>query len=386
MKKDDEKQVKEGIKILKATAARLDEREKKLKSSPAVQLTYIKWKYDKIRNLEESMQFRQYCRRRWVGIKGIQGVGGPDDINTNKKLQKYTKEWYQNQLNRKTTPLDRKKASDKEPNAKSGVDGIRNKIKSRLNIVLGIEENEPKLRVKSEYPAQNAKLLRETSIVTPENMAFFELLLSLKTESVRSLVQSIEDQKIKIDYEKIFVDDFSELDKFEADDFDDNNIYEEFDPSGTTALFDFFQKAVIRGIRSLGDNEKLGFTKVAMESRLESLNISDEEYEFTNQPYQISKSMELIGDIYELMCDCEMLYPQSFGSYQIIYEEMEKKLEECKGQLERRKEKLDEIRCIKEGENYKLRKNIINGKERQTSETLLIFMIKSVSEVFVLYG
>lgn len=53
------------------------------------------------------------------------------------------------------------------------------------------------------------------------------------------------------------------------------------------------------------------------------------------------------------MCDCEMLYPQSFGSYQIIYEEMEKKLEECKGQLERRKEKLDEIRCIKEGENYK---------------------------------
>jgi hypothetical protein len=28
MKKDDEKQVKEGIKILKATAARLDEREK----------------------------------------------------------------------------------------------------------------------------------------------------------------------------------------------------------------------------------------------------------------------------------------------------------------------------------------------------------------------
>lgn len=94
MKKDDEKQVKEGIKILKATAARLDEREKKLKSSPAVQLTYIKWKYDKIRNLEESMQFRQYCRRRWVGIKGIQGVGGPDDINTNKKLQKYTKEWY----------------------------------------------------------------------------------------------------------------------------------------------------------------------------------------------------------------------------------------------------------------------------------------------------
>ena len=246
MKKDDEKQVKEGIKILKATAARLDEREKKLKSSPAVQLTYIKWKYDKIRNLEESMQFRQYCRRRWVGIKGIQGVGGPDDINTNKKLQKYTKEWYQNQLNRKTTPLDRKKASDKEPNAKSGVDGIRNKIKSRLNIVLGIEENEPKLRIKSEYPAQNAKLIRETSIVTPENMAFFELLLSLKTESVRSLVQSIEDQKIKIDYEKIFVDDFSELDKFEADDFDDNNIYEEFDPSGTTALFDFFQKAVIR--------------------------------------------------------------------------------------------------------------------------------------------
>lgn len=110
---------------------------------------------------------------------------------------------------------------------------------------------------------------------------------------------------------------------------------------------------MIRGIRSLGDNEKLGFTKVAMESRLESLNISDEEYEFTNQPYQISKSMELIGDIYELMCDCEMLYPQSFGSYQIIYEEMEKKLEECKGQLERRKEKLDEIRCIKEGENYK---------------------------------
>lgn len=168
-------------------------------------------------------------------------------------------------------------------------------------------------------------------------MGFFELLLSLKTESVRSLVQSIEDQKIKIDYNKIFVDDFSELDKFEADDFDDNNIYEEFDPSGTTALFDFFQKAVIRGIRSLGDNEKLGFTKVAMESRLESLNISDEEYEFTNQPYQISKSMELIGDIYELMCDCEMLYPQSFGSYQIIYEEMEKKLEECKGQLERRK-------------------------------------------------
>lgn len=218
---------------------------------------------------------------------------------------------------------------------------------------MGIEENEPKLRIKSEYPAQNAKLLRETSIVTPENMAFFELLLSLKTESVRSLVQSIEDQKIKIDYEKIFVDDFSELDKFEADDFDDNNIYEEFDPSGTTALFYFFQKAVIRGIRSLGDNEKLGFTKVAMESRLESLNISDEEYEFTNQPYQISKSMELIGDIYELMCDCEMLYPQSFGSYQIIYEEMEKKLEECKGQLERRKEKLDEIRCIKEGENYK---------------------------------
>lgn len=353
MKKDDEKQVKEGIKILKATAARLDEREKKLKSSPAVQLTYIKWKYDKIRNLEESMQFRQYCRRRWVGIKGIQGVGGPDDINTDKKFQKYTKEWYQNQLNRKTTLLDRKKVPDKEPNAKSGVDGIRNKIKSRLNIVLGIEENKPKLRIKSEYPAQNAKLLRETSIVTPENMAFFELLLSLKTESVRSLVQSIEDQKIKIDYNKIFVDDFSELDKFEADDFDDNNIYEEFDPSETTALFDFFQKAVIRGIRSLGDNEKLGFTKVAMESRLESLNISDEEYEFTNQPYQISKSMELIGDIYELMCDCEMLYPQSFGSYQIIYEEMEKKLEECKGQLERRKEKLDEIRCIKEGENYK---------------------------------
>lgn len=346
MKKDDEKQVKEGIKILKATAARLDERKKKLKSSPAVQLTYIKWKYDKIRNLEESMQFRQYCRRRWVGIKGIQGVGGPDDINTDKKFQKYTKEWYQNQLNRKTTLLDRKKVPDKEPNAKSGVDGIRNKIKSRLNIVLGIEENKPKLRIKSEYPAQNAKLLRETSIVTPENMAFFELLLSLKTESVRSLVQSIEDQKIKIDYNKIFVDDFSELDKFEADDFDDNNIYEEFDPSGTTALFDFFQKAVIRGIRSLGDNEKLGFTKVAMESRLESLNISDEEYEFTNQPYQISKSMELIGDIYELMCDCEMLYPQSFGSYQIIYEEMEKKLEECKGQLERRKEKLDEIRCM----------------------------------------
>ena len=207
---------------------------------------------------------------------------------------------------------------------------------------MGIEENEPKLRIKSEYPAQNAKLIRETSIVTPENMAFFELLLSLKTESVRSLVQSIEDQKIKIDYEKIFVDDFSELDNFEADDFDDNNIYEEF-----------FQKAVIRGIRSLGDNEKLGFTKMAMESRLESLNINDEEYEFTNQPYQISKSMELIGDIYELMCDCEMLYPQSFGSYQIIYEEMEKKLEECKGQLERRKEKLDEIRCIKEGENYK---------------------------------
>lgn len=30
MKKDDEKQVKEGIKILKATAARLDEREKKV--------------------------------------------------------------------------------------------------------------------------------------------------------------------------------------------------------------------------------------------------------------------------------------------------------------------------------------------------------------------
>ena len=299
------------------------------------------------------MQFRQYCRRRWVGIKGIQGVGGPDDINTDKKFQKYTKEWYQNQLNRKTTLLDRKKVPDKEPNAKSGVDGIRNKIKSRLNIVLGIEENKPKLRIKSEYPAQNAKLLRETSIVTPENMAFFELLLSLKTESVRSLVQSIEDQKIKIDYNKIFVDDFSELDKFEADDFDDNNIYEEFDPSGTTALFDFFQKAVIRGIRSLGDNEKLGFTKVAMESRLESLNISDEEYEFTNQPYQISKSMELIGDIYELMCDCEMLYPQSFGSYQIIYEEMEKKREECKGQRERRKEKMDEIRCIKEGENYK---------------------------------
>ena len=117
--------------------------------------------------------------------KGNTGSGGPDDINTNKKLQKYTKEWYQNQLNRKTTPLDRKKAPDKEPNAKSGVDGIRNKIKSRLNIVLGIEENEPKLRIKSEYPAQNAKLLRETSIVTPENMAFFELLLSLKTESVQ---------------------------------------------------------------------------------------------------------------------------------------------------------------------------------------------------------
>ena len=68
---------------------------------------------------------------------------------------------------------------------------------------MGIEENKPKLRIKSEYPAQNAKLLRETSIVTPENMAFFELLLSLKTESVRSLVQSIEDQKIKIDYNKV---------------------------------------------------------------------------------------------------------------------------------------------------------------------------------------
>ena len=36
MKKNDEKQVKEGIKILKATAARLDEREKRLKSSPTV--------------------------------------------------------------------------------------------------------------------------------------------------------------------------------------------------------------------------------------------------------------------------------------------------------------------------------------------------------------
>ena len=309
MEKNDEKQVKEGIKILRATAARLDEREKKLKSSPAVQLTYIKWKYDKIRNLEESMQFRQYCRRRWVGIKGIQGVGGPDDINTDEKLQKYTKEWYDKQLKRKKTPLDRKKIPDQEPNAKSEVNGIRDKIKSRLNIVLGIEENKRRteLKVKSQYPAQNAKLLRATSIVTPENMAFFELLLALKTESVRSLVRSIEEQKIKIEDEKIFVDDFSELDKFEADDFDDDNIYGEFDPSGTTALFDFFQKAVIRGIRSLGDNEKLGFTKIAMESRLELLNISNEEYEFTNQPYQLSKSMELIEDIHEMMWDCELL-------------------------------------------------------------------------------
>jgi len=64
---------------------------------------------------------------------------------------------------------------------------------------------------------------------------------------------------------------------------------------------------VIRGIRSLGDNEKLGFTKIAMESRLELLNISNEEYEFTNQPYQLSKSMELIEDIHEMMWDCELL-------------------------------------------------------------------------------
>lgn len=56
MKKDDEKQVKEGIKILKATAARLDEREKRLKSSPTVQLTYIKWKYDmRKRTMKQSL-------------------------------------------------------------------------------------------------------------------------------------------------------------------------------------------------------------------------------------------------------------------------------------------------------------------------------------------
>ena len=52
MKKDDEKQVKEGIKILKATAARLGEREKKLKSSPAVQLTYIKSSTEKVRDIQ----------------------------------------------------------------------------------------------------------------------------------------------------------------------------------------------------------------------------------------------------------------------------------------------------------------------------------------------
>lgn len=39
MKKDDEKQVKEGIKILKATAARLDEREKiEIKSGGAAHI------------------------------------------------------------------------------------------------------------------------------------------------------------------------------------------------------------------------------------------------------------------------------------------------------------------------------------------------------------
>lgn len=48
-----------------------------------------------------------------------------------------------------------------------------------------------------------------------------------------------------------------------------------------------------------------------------------------SRKYQISKSMELIGDIYELMCDCEMLYPQSFGSYQIIYGEIRERREGC---------------------------------------------------------
>lgn len=179
-------------------------------------------KYEQAAKDNTCITFHQYCRKKWASEAGIESV--PDDDETDV-------EW-QEKLNAKQKEED---AWEDVPDVGNGLKRVNERLVARLRVILGTElvDHDLKLGAKTNITAQNA--------------AFFDLLLLFEKKEGVQLFKNFMARAL---------DEAAREDGWWLDSLDDSVM-----KAGDEVL----KEIIIRGIRSLEMNRRLGLEKEKLE-------------------------------------------------------------------------------------------------------------------------
>lgn len=179
-------------------------------------------KYEQAAKDNTCITFHQYCRKKWASEAGIESV--PDDDETDV-------EW-QEKLNAKQKEED---AWEDVPDVGNGLKRVNERLVARLRVILGTElvDHDLKLGGKTNITAQNA--------------AFFDLLLLFEKKEGVQLFKNFMARAL---------DEAAREDGWWLDSLDDSVM-----KAGDEVL----KEVIIRGIRSLEMNRRLGLEKEKLE-------------------------------------------------------------------------------------------------------------------------
>jgi len=183
-------------------------------------------KYEQAAEDKTCMTFHQYCRKKWASEVGIESV--PDDDETDAV--------WQEKLNAEQREED---VWDDVPDVGNGLKSVNERLVARLSVILG-----------TKFVNHDLRLGAKTSI-TAQNATFFDLLLLFKEKEGVQL------------FKNFMVRTLNEAASIDVEDYwwKDCSI----ETSIIKASDEVLKEIIVRGIRSLEMNRKLGLEKEKLE-------------------------------------------------------------------------------------------------------------------------
>ena len=244
-------------------------------------------KYEQAAEDKTCMTFHQYCRKKWASEVGIESV--PDDDETDAV--------WQEKLNAEQREED---VWDDVPDVGNGLKSVNERLVARLSVILG-----------TKFVNHDLRLGAKTSI-TAQNATFFDLLLLFKekegVQPFKNFMVRTLNEAASIDVEDYWWKDCS------------------IETSIIKASDEVLKEIIVRGIRSLEMNRKLGLEKEKLELIIKR-HFSKEDGDNKSCMIVTFEELSDMVQYYEYNC------PHDIGANLVIYDKMSEILNECMGKL-----------------------------------------------------